>query len=264
MNNLSLAAALLWRPLCWATFSACTLLCWEAALAQPEDDLLPQNEILNAYVLQNQTVKQLRTTLAEKSKAQVDVIGNFLNLEDEQKDQLLHASKGDIARFMKEMDEIDLHTRHLKMEDIGNDREQWQRIWPIVMPARTQLEEGLHGTGSLFEKRMHALLTPQQMEAYKAYQQAKLDRLLMATTKLTLSEFEKTVPLTRLQREKIVALVESAAKPKKFQEQMAIYVGVSMLSKLPKDQLSQILNKEQMQMYLRYFRNAERFGGMEW
>ena len=77
-------------------------------------------------------------------------------------------------------------------------------------------------------------------------------------------EFEKQVPLTADQRNRIIKLVEESRKPKLVSEGMAYYLGIVVLSKLPEEKVREILNEEQFKTFKRTFQNAQRFGGFEW
>lgn len=223
-----------------------------------------QNQILQAYVLQNRDVVALQNELNSKSKVMIQACRESLNLTPQQEQMLALACRGDVVRVMQEITEVDQHTKSYNMQDLNNNQEEWQKIWPIVMPVRNRIETGIHGKGSLFEKAIESALDTNQLEAFAEQKKQQRLRLFRAVTKLTLVSFEKECPLTERQRDKIVALINQAPTPKAVNDGMEYYVGVIMLAKLPKEEVQQILNKEQFKLFERMFGKADRFGGIEW
>ncbi len=222
------------------------------------------NQILQSYVLQGKDANRLQQELTNKSKILVDACAEALQLEEEQVEQLRFACRGDVIRVMQEITELDIHTRHVDMQEMGRNQEEMQKIWPLVMPARSKIDEGLHSKGSLFEKSLKSILTAEQQVSFEKQNREKQTRLIVATTKLTLLEFEKQVPLTADQRNRIIKLVEESPKPKLVSEGMAYYLGIVVLSKLPEDKVREILKEEQFKTFKKTFQNAQRFGGFEW
>lgn len=222
------------------------------------------NQILQSYVLQGKDANRLQQELTNKSKVLVDACSEALQLDEGQVEQLRFACRGDVMRIMQEITELDIHTKHVDMQEMGRNQEEMQKIWPLVMPARSRIDEGLHSKGSLFEKSLKSILTADQQVNFEKQNQEKQTRLIVATTKLTLLEFEKQVPLTADQRNRIIKLVEESPKPKLVSEGMAYYLGIVVLSKLPEEKVREILNEEQFKTFKKTFQNAQRFGGFEW
>jgi hypothetical protein len=122
----------------------------------------------------------------------------------------------------------------------------------------------LHGESSLFQKTIDRTLTEEQQQKYKDHQQQKLHRKVVAVTKLTLVEMEKKMPLTKKQRDRIVELINESAKPQKFDDNMSYYLGIFVLSKLPKEKLIEILTEDQLKIFQQMTRGAQQFGGVGW
>jgi hypothetical protein len=223
-----------------------------------------KNQILQAYVLQNKTVTQLEKDLSSKAKVMVTASRDLLELTEEQMSDLSLACQGDISRFMQDLTEVDLHTKDFDMQKMQQNQEEMQRIWPMVMPARQLLEQGLHGKESLYQKTLDSILSEEQQKTYENHHQQKLLRRMQAVTKLTLFEFEKKMPLTKKQRDRIIELVEKLPKPKKIDENMSYYLGMIVLAKLPKAELADILTEDQLKLFEKMTRNAQRFGGVNW
>jgi hypothetical protein len=222
------------------------------------------NQILQSYVLQGKDANRMQQELTNKSKVLVDACSEALQLDEGQVEQLRFACRGDVMRIMQEITELDIHTKHVDMQEMGRNQEEMQKIWPLVMPARSRIDEGLHSKGSLFEKSLKTILTADQLVNFEKQNQEKQTRLIVATTKLTLLEFEKQVPLTADQRNRIIKLVEESPKPKLVSEGMAYYLGIVVLSKLSEEKVREILNEEQFKTFKKTFQNAQRFGGFEW
>ena len=237
------------------------LICLPTVSAQQNNN---QNQILQSYVLQGKDANRLQQELTNKSKVLVEACSEALQLDEGQVEQLRFACRGDVTRLMQDISELDIHTKHIDMQKMGQNQDEMQKIWPLVMPARSRIDEGLHSKGSLFEKSLKSILTAEQQVGYETQNKAKQSRLIVATTKLTLIEFEKQFPLTADQRNRIIKLVEDSPKPKLVSEGMAYYLGIVVLSKLPEDKLREILNEEQFKTFKRTFQNAQRFGGFEW
>lgn len=226
--------------------------------------LAQRNEVIDAYVYQGKDAKSLQADLLAKSLVLVDACADTLDLTEQQKDKLKLACKGDVIRLMQELSEVEVHTRGIKMQDIGRNQEEMQKLWPILMPPRQRIEEGLHGKGSLFERALFGILSPEQQEQFAKQNQQKVERMLFALAKLTLSEFEKSVPLTKKQRDAMMELVQKSPKPKKVNDSMSYYLGMVVFAKLPDDDVKKVLSEDQFKIFKRTFKNAQNFGGIEW
>ncbi len=223
-----------------------------------------RNEVMEAYVYQGKDATTLQRELLGKSIVLVDACAESLQLADAQKEQLKLACKGDVVRLMQELSEVEVHTRGIKMQDIGRNQDEMQKLWPIIMPPRQRIDEGLHGKGSLFQRALSGILSTEQQEQFERQNQQKLDRMIVALAKLTLSEFEKSVPLTKKQRDAMLELVEKSPKPKQVTDGMAYYLGMVVMAKLPDDEVKKILTEDQFKIFKRAFKNAQNFGGMQW
>lgn len=222
------------------------------------------NQVLQAYVLQNENLAQVEKKLSAKAQVMIDASRELLNLDEAQLSTVSLACRGDIARFMQDLTELDLHTQDIDMQNLGQNQELMQRIWPILMPARQKIEQGLHGEHSLFYKTLDSLLSQEQKEIYEQHQQQKLLRQTLAISRLTLAEFEKKMPLSKKQRDRIIELIEQSPKPKKIEQSMSYYLGIIILAKLPVAEMSEILTEDQLKQFQRFTRNGAQFGGVVW
>ena len=238
--------------------------CLSWALTLANSAQAQRNEILEAYVFQGKDIGGLQRELSNKSNVLIEACSEGIQLTDAQKDKLKFACKGDVLRMMQEIAEIDVHTRNVKMEEIGRNQDEMQRIWPIVMPARQRIEEGLHGKGSLFDKTLKSILNAEQLDQFEKHNRLRTQRLTQSLVKLTLIEFEKSVPLTRVQREKLMEVVQASKQPKSVSDNMASYVGMAILAKLPDKEVQKILSDEQFRIFKKTFQNAANFGGIAW
>jgi hypothetical protein len=221
-----------------------------------------QNQVLQAYVLQGKTVPHIEKELTGKANVLVNAAKELLDLNEQQVATLKLACSGDISRIIQDIAELELHTKDIDLQKMGNNQEEMQKIWPMVMPARQRIELGLHKKDSLFLKAFDSVLSKEQQEKYQQHEQKKTARKVLAITKMTLVEMEGKLPLTQKQRNKIVELVEKNPLPKSIDDNTSYYIGLTILSRLPKEQLSEILTEDQVKIFQQMTRNGAQFGGM--
>jgi hypothetical protein len=231
----------------------------EWALAQ---NPVGQNQVLQAYVLQGKTVPQIEKELATKASVLVNAAQELLDLNEQQVASLKLACSGDVSRFVQDIVELDVYTKEIDFQKMNNNQEELQKVWAMVMPARQRIELGLHKKDSMFLKAFDSVLSKDQQEKYQQYEQKKTTRKVLAITKMTLIEMENKLPLTEKQRNKIVELVEKNPLPKSVDDNTSYYIGIGILAKLPKEQLSEILTEDQLKIFQQMTRNGAQFGGM--
>jgi hypothetical protein len=225
---------------------------------------IEENQILKSYVTQGKSVEQLHNEVVKKSGLIVTAVTDTLGLTEQQSLQLDFACAGDIERFFQDLEEVHLHTAAFDMQKMNQNQQEFQKLWPLIMPIRQRFELGLHSKGSMFEKALKHALSKDQQQKYEEHLLNRQKRFVTSLAKLTLLEFEKQVPLSKAQRDKILELVEKSKKPKNTTDGMAHYVGLVILAKLPKAQMMEILTEDQYKQFTTVFANADRFGGIQW
>ena len=112
---------------------------------------------------------------------------------------------------MQEIAVIEFQSRDLDPTQM--QVEDWQKVQRLAMPTRQQLDAGLHAEGSMFQKSVRTVLTPEQWESYVVALRRPLVRLCISITKLSLLDLQPVLALTHAQREAIVGLITDSQVP---------------------------------------------------
>ena len=187
----------------------------------------------------------LQSALALQIK-QLDLICNF---SDQQRQKLELAGGGDVSRFMRRVDVVrrELVGKTYNHNDIN---EPWQRIQPLSQ----EWQRGVLGDDSLFGRVLSGIMNDEQAETYERLLTERWNRQFNASVKVAIANIERSVPLTRTQRQELIALFEPTPRPKSGDRQYLRYLVLYQLSSVPKGELAAILDDAQIEA-LAHFRN---------
>lgn len=144
--------------------------------------------------------------------ASIAFIAKVTDLDDAQKNKLQLAGEIDIQRFFSEYDAV---KRGLQFGSISRDvwQEQFTRARIEVQPLLTRFSSGLHGDGSLFGKTLQTCLDPEQLNSVEVQRDARKRAIYARNVTLALATIDRTVPLTRKQREKVTEILVTETEP---------------------------------------------------
>lgn len=180
---------------------------------------------------------------------QLDLICNF---SDQQREKLELAGSGDVSRFMRRVDVV---RRELvgKTYDQNDINEPWQRIQPLSQ----EWQRGVLGEESLFGRVLSGIMNDEQTETYDRLLTERWNHQFNAAVKVAIARIERSVPLTREQRQELMELFEPTPRPKSMDRQYLSYLVLYQLASAPNEELTAILDDAQMRA-LTHFQNQGR------
>lgn len=222
---------------------------------------IQQRDIIAMYLFNGQDEATFKNQLESSCNLRVKRIFEVIGLDAEQKRKLDFAIRGDINRLYREMEFVRHQTKDLNLQDQAD----MQKAWQVMQPLYTKVTStGIVGDDSLFERVLESTLTSEQQDDYRAYmserQRAEVDGL----TRLALAELEKSIPLLAEQRQQIISQALELDYPRKIQRGMESMVGFLRLSKLPDEEMQEILDAEQYAAFQKFKQQYLRLGGIGW
>ncbi|MBM4004910.1 MAG: hypothetical protein FJ295_16745 [Planctomycetes bacterium] len=173
-------------------------------------------------------------------RLRIEEIDRVCGLSELQKKKLLLAGKGDLKRFNDRVDEL-----RVKFEKVRFDQEKFNNIWQEIGPVQTQVQQGLFGRGSFFQKAVRPALKPEQLEKYDGVEGRRMAYRYKARVELWIASTENTVPLTAEQREKLRALILSETTPPAAFGQYDTYFVAYAVSKIDEKKLEPLFDETQ-------------------
>lgn len=201
-----------------------------------------QQDIVAMYLFNGQDEATYRKTVETRAMLKVKQIARLVDLDEDGVTKLELAVTGDVSRFFRRIDELQEATKGL---DIQNQNDM-QKAWELIMPVQEQINSGVLGEDSLFDRILLSVLNDEQEAKYQEYLLARENAKYEAILKMTLVELERSIPLLAKQRTELLKLLMERPRPKKFQEGYLPYVGFIMIARMKDDELSAILDKQQL------------------
>lgn len=171
-------------------------------------------------------------------------IEQALTLREEQKKRLQLAGQGDITRFFNRV----AHARSEFRELMAN-QDDLNDAFQLAAPLQQELTEGLFGDGSLFAKVLRGTLDSQQRESLEKREQERKQQQLENHVKSYVSQLETRIPLTAVQRERLVALTTEQARGADPESPHFIYLLNYRLSQLADEDMEGVLDEGQLRVF---------------
>jgi hypothetical protein len=148
----------------------------------------------------------------------------------------------------------------VKFEKVRFDQEKFNNIWQEINPVQTQVQQGLFGRDSFFQKAIRPALTPEQLAKYDKVEARRRAFRYRARVELWIASTENTMPMTGEQREKLRDLILSETTPPAGFGQYDTYLVAYAVSKIDEKKLQPLFDESQWKV-LRVIVNQGR--GME-
>ena len=171
-------------------------------------------------------------------------IASVVSLSEDQVSKLRLAGRGDIHRFVEKLDAV-----HLKFDSVRNDQEKMNQMWQEVQPLQKQFQAGLFGAGSLFNKVLSEILDEQRLYNVRTDEQKRQRFGYQARIWRALTHLERSTPLTKEQRDKLLELLLETPPPLQFGQHDHYYV-LWQLSKIPEEKLRPLFDESQWKAIL--------------
>jgi hypothetical protein len=182
-----------------------------------------------------------RLRLQTQIKMQLAEIERSCQLTGEQKDRLGLAARGDLSRFLEQVDAL-----RRKFDTIKHDQQKMGQIWQEIQPLQARQARGLSGPDSLISKTVARTLSAEQS---KQFDDAQLDRRRFryhASIGVTLNAMEGTVALTDSQRQALVKILQELPPPRAFGQYDQYFIHYRLAS-IPADKLQPLFDTRQWQ-----------------
>jgi len=216
-----------------------------------------QPDIFQQNILQQKTEKVFREDVVARSHDLIERVKQSCELEPAQLEKLQLAAEGDVVRFYREFERIKSEVKGVNQ----NDAQAFQRVWPILSPLYQRVQQGIFDESSLSHSVLKTTLNSGQLEQFETAEAKRRDYAFKASCKVAIADLSREIPLTGEQREKLLAIMISVARPKKSHLQMESMIGMVILGKaIKRIEEESGLDKKQLDHLIKLL---ERVRGME-
>ncbi len=209
------------------------------------------------YLFNGADEATFRRQLENRAQIRVTRIAEVVKLDSSQLEKLQLATHGDLSRFYRELDHVRQKTKGLNPQN----QQDMQKAWEFISPVQQRVSKGVIGEDSLTERILQSLLDDEQQTKYAEFQRQRHMAHFRAILRITISDLEKSMPLTEKQRDELIKLAVAQQLPHHAfdQQQMQAYLGYVMLARLRDHELSDLLDKQQL---LTYRKLTEQYANM--
>jgi hypothetical protein len=188
--------------------------------------------------------------------AQLDRLDDACNLSDDQRQKLLLAGRGDVERFLGDMNEL-----RVKLSNNRYDRKEINQIYAEIRPLAQRMEQGLLGAGSLFAKVKDSVLDDQQRTAYREAVGQRIAYYHRAKLKMFVVALDQLAPMTAEQRKQLLALLVEKTEPpnRRAGSQLDWWYVIVQAAELPASKLAEMLDDAQLRCFQQAVRQADEY-----
>jgi len=221
-----------------------------------------QPGMFQQYILQQKTEKVFREDVVAHSHDVIERVKLVCQLDPAQLEKLQLAAEGDVVRFYREFERIKSEVKGVKMDDA----QAWQQAWPILSPLYQRVLQGIFDDSSLCHSVVKTTLNTGQLEQFETAEAKRRDYAFKANCKTAIAELSREIPLTGDQRDRLLVIMLSVARPKKSHPRLESMLGMIILSKAIKqieDESS--LDKKQLDHLVKLLERVRGVeGNFEW
>lgn len=185
------------------------------------------------------SAKEGEQRLRTQVRLQLAELASVCQLTDDQRNKLDLAARGDVQRFL---DEVDVLRR--KFNAVKNDQNAANQMWQEIQPLQAKQARGLTGAGSLLMKTLPKSLSSEQAEQYETLIGARRKFRYQASIAVSLHMLEGTVPLKHEQREALQKVLLELPAPQ-ASGQYDHYLIMYRLAALPPEKIQPLLDARQ-------------------
>ena len=199
------------------------------------------------WMYQNEgNAKQGEQRLQTQAKLQLAELGRVCELSDAQRSKLELAARGDLRRFLEEVDAV-----RRKFNAVKEDQNAMNQMWQEIQPLQAKMNR-LTGSGSLFMKTVPQTLSAEQTARYEAVTEERRKFRYQASIAVALHTLEGGVALKHEQREAIQKVLLDLPPPRAF-GQYEHYLIMYRLANMPPEKLQPLLDARQWTALKRQF-----------
>jgi hypothetical protein len=194
-----------------------------------------------------------RDWLEASLKQKVNEMGKACRLSDTQMQKLNLAGEGDIQRFETRVAELKAKCQTGEMH-----ANEWNGVFQKTQPLRLELQRGLFGGGSLFQKTLFTALGPEQSARYEQIDRERRAYRYRARVELCIAQLDAIVGLRDAQRRRLMQLMLEKTRPPKSFGQFDRFIVLVQMSRLPEDTLKSVFDPGQWREVQRRLIQAKR------
>jgi hypothetical protein len=194
-----------------------------------------------------------RDWLEASLKQKVNEMGKACRLSDKQLQKLNLAGEGDIQRFETRVAEIKAQCQTGEIRP-----NEWNGVFQKTQPLRMELQRGLFGGGSLFQKTLFTALGPEQTARYEQIDRERRAYRYRARVELCIAQFDAIVGLRDEQRRRLMQLMLEKTRPPKNFGQFDRFIVLVQMSRLPDNTLKSVFDPGQWREVQRRLVQAKR------
>ncbi|QDT08865.1 hypothetical protein [Planctomycetes bacterium K23_9] len=212
-----------------------------------------QQDWVSSWVLNGQTEAQFEKQLKSDYEMQVNMIDRLCDLRDAQRSKLTLAADADVTRFFRDVAKIRKKIAALDLK--GNQNDDINKIFQVVSPLRTHVQNGVFGDQSLFHRVSRSVLTTDQQELYAAEIKKNRQRRCEAIVRVNVADLERSMPMLADQRDKLMEVLDAQELPTTINQHMEGYSGFLKLVKARKNakqDFEKIFDAKQMKVIDQY------------
>jgi hypothetical protein len=211
----------------------------EAAPAQAARPVMNDQQfdqwLFNSVGGAQQAAKRFETMLS----VQADTVADVCGMAPEQKEKLLLAGRGDIARFFERVE-----ASRKKFQLVKNDQNRINEVFQDIQPLQMAINAGLFNDGSFFHKVVQKSLNEEQRKKLEQTERARREFQYKAKIELVVSALDDSIALRAQQRDELIKMLQATPPPKQF-GQYDFYVVLFRLSRLPEATLGRLFDGPQ-------------------
>jgi hypothetical protein len=191
------------------------------------------------------------TLVDSQLEIEIQAIDRICRLEPDQVEKLKLAGRGDVTRFRGRVDAL-----RKKLVGRTYDQNEMNEMWQAIQPLQQEMQAGILGDDSLFQKILHRTLQPQQVAEYEAAEAARNANHYSAKVRLYVAVLERSFPMTDEQRQALVRLfLEKTTAPRRF-GQNEIYYIMYQASRLKEEDVGKLFDKDYTRALMGAFRQG--------
>jgi hypothetical protein len=174
---------------------------------------------------------------------QLEDVDKTCGLAEAQKKKLLLAGRGDIKRFMDQVEE-----KRQRFMLIKNDQNKIGEFYQEIVPLQTALQSGIYHTGSVFSKTLKKALGSEQATRYDKVVAEKQQFRYRAKVELVVAQLDQSVRFTDQQRRGLRDLIlQETRAPRRF-GQYDYYIVLYQASKIAPERMKTIFDEAQWKL----------------
>ena len=186
-----------------------------------EEEIAEQQENQHGFRIENfdqwvfsnqQTLYSAKKQLLSRLHGEAESIQAACQLDDQQKEKLLLAGRGDIQAFTQLYTKVRARFAEKIKE---NNQQAMLNLWQEIQPLQKKYNGQIFGKDSFFEKVLSNLLDDQQSALLEKIRREQRKVQYQAAVMQLILQFDSVAPLTHKNREKLLALIEQHTYPPK-------------------------------------------------